>query len=176
MAFDLRNKIYERLQRLSYAYHDRQQTGQIMSRATQDVEGTRTFIQWAVMRLLDIAVRVTVAATLMFITNWQLALVAWLLMPIVAWRSVTVQVRSRRCGSRSRSSSAARPRCSRRTSPGRASSKRSRVSRTRSEVQQGSERALRPELCPEPDPGEQQPLLPGDRHVVSGVRADSSAR
>ncbi|MGE3985200.1 MAG: ABC transporter transmembrane domain-containing protein, partial [Dehalococcoidia bacterium] len=60
VAFDLRNKIYDRLQRLSYAYHDRQQTGQIMSRATQDVEGTRTFIQMGCMRLLDIAVRVTV--------------------------------------------------------------------------------------------------------------------
>jgi ATP-binding cassette subfamily B protein len=96
VAFDLRNRIYDRLQRLSYAYHDHQQTGQIMSRATQDVEGTRTFIQMGCMRLLDITVRVTVAATLMFITNWQLALVAWLLMPVVAWRSVSVQIRSRR--------------------------------------------------------------------------------
>src|SRR4030042_5939833 len=34
-AYDVRNHIYDRLQRLSYAYHDRQQTGQLMSRATQ---------------------------------------------------------------------------------------------------------------------------------------------
>ncbi|MER3458096.1 MAG: hypothetical protein C4309_05185, partial [Chloroflexota bacterium] len=39
VAFDIRNAIYERLQRLSYAYHDKAQIGQIMSRATQDVEG-----------------------------------------------------------------------------------------------------------------------------------------
>lgn len=96
VAFDLRNRIYDRLQRLSYAYHDKQQTGQIMSRATQDVEGTRTFIQMGAMRLLDISVRVLIAAVLMFASNWQLAFVAWLLMPLVAWRSMTVQIRSRR--------------------------------------------------------------------------------
>ena len=44
VAYDLRNRIYDRLQRLSYAYHDRQQTGQLMSRATQDVEAVRWFI------------------------------------------------------------------------------------------------------------------------------------
>jgi ABC-type multidrug transport system fused ATPase/permease subunit len=37
VAYDIRNKIYDNLQRLSYAYHDKAQTGQIMSRATQDV-------------------------------------------------------------------------------------------------------------------------------------------
>ncbi|MBI4311719.1 MAG: ABC transporter ATP-binding protein [Chloroflexi bacterium] len=37
MAYDLRNSIYNRLQRLSFAYHDKHQTGQLMSRATQDV-------------------------------------------------------------------------------------------------------------------------------------------
>ncbi len=67
-----------------------------MSRATQDVEGTRTFIQMGAMRLLDISVRVLIAAVLMFASNWQLAFVAWLLMPLVAWRSMTVQIRSRR--------------------------------------------------------------------------------
>src|SRR5690606_9482807 len=38
VAYDLRNHIYEKLQRLSYAYHDNAHTGQLMSRATQDVE------------------------------------------------------------------------------------------------------------------------------------------
>src|SRR3972149_6761021 len=44
VAYDIRNKIYDRLQRLSYAYHDQQQTGQLMSRATQDVEAVRWLI------------------------------------------------------------------------------------------------------------------------------------
>ena len=96
VAYDLRNRIYDRLQRLSYAYHDNQQTGQIMSRATQDVEGTRMFIQMGAIRLLDIMTRVLVAAALMFATDWRLALVGWLLMPLVAIRSIQVQMLSRR--------------------------------------------------------------------------------
>ena len=96
VAYDLRNRIYDRLQRLSYAYHDQQQTGQLMSRATQDVEGTRMFIQMGAIRLLDIMTRVAIAATLMFASDWRLALVGWALMPLVAIRSIQVQMLSRR--------------------------------------------------------------------------------
>ncbi len=96
VAYDLRNHIYEKLQRQSYAYHDKQQTGQLMSRATQDVESTRMFIQMGVLRLLDISLRIIVAAALMFSTNFILALVAWSLLPIVAFQSIRVQRVSRR--------------------------------------------------------------------------------
>jgi ABC-type multidrug transport system fused ATPase/permease subunit len=40
-AYDIRNALYDRLQRLSFAYHDKTQTGQLMSRATADVEAIR---------------------------------------------------------------------------------------------------------------------------------------
>ena len=96
VAYDLRNHIYEKLQRQSHAYHDKQQTGQLMSRATQDVEATRMFIQLGALRLLDITLRVAVAAVLMFSTNWLLALVAWSLIPLVAFQSVRIQLKSRR--------------------------------------------------------------------------------
>ena len=95
VAYDLRNHIYEKLQRQSYAYHDKQQTGQLMSRATQDVESTRMFIQMGVLRLLDISLRIIVAAVLMFSTNFVLALVAWALLPIVAFQSIRIQRKSR---------------------------------------------------------------------------------
>ncbi len=95
VAYDLRNHIYEKLQRLSYAYHDKQQTGQLMSRATQDVEATRMFIQLGALRLLDISLRVVVAAVLMFSSNWLLALVAWSLIPLVAFQSIRIQLQSR---------------------------------------------------------------------------------
>ena len=96
VAFDLRNRIYEKLQRQSYAYHDKQQTGQLMSRATQDVEATRMFIQLGALRLLDITLRIVVAAVLMLSSNVLLTLVAWSLMPIVAWQSIRVQLLSRK--------------------------------------------------------------------------------
>src|SRR4030042_794139 len=50
VAYDLRNTIYNRLQSLSYAFHDRAQTGQLMSRATSDVEAVRMFVGFALLR------------------------------------------------------------------------------------------------------------------------------
>jgi len=44
VAFDLRNELFARIQRLSFSYHDRNQTGQLMVRATDDVEKVRLFI------------------------------------------------------------------------------------------------------------------------------------
>jgi ATP-binding cassette subfamily B protein len=96
VAFDLRNMIYDRLQRLSYAYHDRQQTGQIMSRATQDVEATRQFIQMGALRLLEMIVMISAAAYFMFTSNVLLAAAAWVFLPFVAFRSAQVQLLSRR--------------------------------------------------------------------------------
>jgi len=96
VAYDLRNKIYDRLQRQSYAYHDKQQTGQLMSRATQDVESTRMFIQLGALRLLDMILRIVVAVAFMVTSNLVLTLVAWSLMPLVAWQSIRIQLKSRR--------------------------------------------------------------------------------
>src|SRR5690606_38914314 len=44
VAFDFRNEIFSKLQRLSFSYYDRNQTGQLMIRATDDVEKVRMFI------------------------------------------------------------------------------------------------------------------------------------
>jgi len=44
IAFDLRNDLFAKIQRLSFSYHDRNQTGQLMVRATDDVEKVRLFI------------------------------------------------------------------------------------------------------------------------------------
>ena len=75
-SYDLRNALFENLQSLSYAYHDRVQTGQIMSRITQDVEAVRNFPAMGALRLLYIFVMLVVALVGMFWLNWQLATVA----------------------------------------------------------------------------------------------------
>ncbi|HLA17949.1 MAG TPA: ABC transporter ATP-binding protein [Dehalococcoidia bacterium] len=90
VAYDLRNRIYDRLQRLSYAYHDRQQTGQLMSRATQDVEAVRWYIHMGVMRAGYIVLLLAAILVLMAVTNWKLTLIAWAFMPIIAWRSTVM--------------------------------------------------------------------------------------
>jgi ATP-binding cassette subfamily B multidrug efflux pump len=44
VAFDFRNDLFAKIQRLSFSYHDRNRTGQLMIRATDDVEKVRIFI------------------------------------------------------------------------------------------------------------------------------------
>ncbi len=95
VAYDIRNEIYNHLQRLSFAYHDKAQTGQIMSRATQDVEGVRFFISMGLLRLLYLIILLVVVLILMVTTSWKLALVTWLFLPVVAARSMQVSLRLR---------------------------------------------------------------------------------
>ncbi len=95
VAYDIRNNIYNHLQRLSFAYHDKAQTGQLMSRATQDVEGIRMFISMGVLRLLYLIILLSVVLILMVTTNWKLALLTWAFLPVVAIRSIQVSMRLR---------------------------------------------------------------------------------
>jgi len=95
VAYDFRNDIYDHLQRLSYAYHDDAQIGQIMSRATQDVEGVRFFVSMGVIRLGYILVLVAVSATLMVLTNARVAVVGLAFIPIIAVQASIVSLRMR---------------------------------------------------------------------------------
>ena len=90
VAYDLRNKLYGNVQRLSYAYHDNVQTGQIMSRATEDVEAVRMFVSFASLRLLMIAGMLGFGIGGMFYFDWRLALISLATMPIIIWRSVRI--------------------------------------------------------------------------------------
>ncbi len=87
VSYDIRNAIYNNLQSLSYAYHDKVQTGQVMSRITQDVESIRMFPGQGILRLLYIAVMLGVATAGMFWIDWKLALVSLITVPIMGWRS-----------------------------------------------------------------------------------------
>ncbi len=95
VAYDLRNGIYDRLQRLSYAYHDQQQTGQLMSRATQDVEAVRMFVNMGVVRGAYILILLAASLALMVFTNWKLALVVWAFIPFIVWRSTVMAFKLR---------------------------------------------------------------------------------
>ena len=88
VAYDIRNDIYNHLQRLSFAYHDKAQTGQIMQRATQDVEGIRMFISMGVIRLVYVAVLLTGVLAVMLREDWRLALVSWVFIPPTAAISI----------------------------------------------------------------------------------------
>ena len=86
-AYDIRNDIYNNLQSLSYAYHDQVQTGQVMSRVTQDVESVRMVVSMGLLRSIYVFVMLGVGVGGMFWVNWELALVSLITIPFMAWRS-----------------------------------------------------------------------------------------
>ncbi|TAJ19915.1 MAG: ABC transporter ATP-binding protein, partial [Dehalococcoidia bacterium] len=95
VAYSIRNAIYNRLQRLSFAYHDQAEIGQIMSRATQDVEGVRMYINFGIVRVGYIIILLGVALYLMLSANVKLALVSWGFLPVIALVSVFMSLRLR---------------------------------------------------------------------------------
>ena len=74
VAYDLRNALYDHIQSLSFSYHDRSQTGQLLTRATSDVDMVRTFISTGVIQIITTVVLMIGSLYLLFVTNWRLAL------------------------------------------------------------------------------------------------------
>ncbi|MBI4789733.1 MAG: ABC transporter ATP-binding protein [Chloroflexi bacterium] len=87
VAYDLRNAMHRKLAALSFSYHDRAETGQILSRAVQDVERIRFVTGRAFLRLVDGAVLLIGTALVLFATNPSLALLALCTMPLLAYRT-----------------------------------------------------------------------------------------
>ncbi|MEZ4736941.1 MAG: ABC transporter transmembrane domain-containing protein [Caldilineaceae bacterium] len=82
LAFDFRNELFAKIQRLSFSYHDRNQTGQLMIRATDDVEKLRIFIGQGLLLALQAVVLLLGALILLGITNWNLTLHVLPILPI----------------------------------------------------------------------------------------------
>ncbi len=82
VAFDLRNDLFAKIQRLSFSYHDRNQTGQLMIRATDDVEKVRLFIGQGLVQLVSALVLLVAVLIILFTTNADLALAALPILPI----------------------------------------------------------------------------------------------
>ena len=82
LAFDFRNELFEKIQRLSFSYHDRNRTGQLMIRATDDVEKLRMFIgQGMLLAVQSIVLLIGSLAVLAF-TNLSLTLIILPVLPI----------------------------------------------------------------------------------------------
>ena len=96
IAYRLRNDYYDRLQNLSFAFHDKQTTGSLMSRATADVEGVRMFVNMGAVRIMFVIVMVIGSAVAMLLTDVELALVTLAFIPFLAFRTVLTSRRLRR--------------------------------------------------------------------------------
>jgi len=82
VAFDFRNELFAKIQRLSFSYHDKNRTGQLMIRATDDVEKVRLFIGQGLLMAVQAIVLLTGALILLLLTNFQLTLVVLPILPL----------------------------------------------------------------------------------------------
>lgn len=82
VAFDIRNDLFAKIQRLSFSYYDQNQTGQLMVRATDDVEKVRLFIGQGLVQLLGAVVLLVAVLIILFTTNANLALSALPIVPL----------------------------------------------------------------------------------------------
>src|SRR5581483_3367128 len=77
-----RNEIFAKVQRLSFSYHDQNQTGQLMIRATDDVEKVRLFIAQGLVLAAQAFLLLSVTLVILLATNWRLTLVVLPTLPI----------------------------------------------------------------------------------------------
>ena len=89
-AYDLREDFFKKLQSMSFGFFDKEQTGNLMSKATQDVEAVRMFISMGMVRGLSIFVMLGAVSVLMAVTNWRLAIVSMAFVPLILWRALAM--------------------------------------------------------------------------------------
>jgi ATP-binding cassette subfamily B protein len=82
IAFDLRNDLFSKIQRLSFSYHDRNRTGQLMIRATDDVERLRLFLGQGLLMALQALLLLTGTLIVLLLTNLRLTLVILPILPV----------------------------------------------------------------------------------------------
>ena len=83
VEFDMRNALYTKLMRLSFGFYDRHQTGQLMSRATVDLQSVRFFLGYGLIFFFQHILTVVGVTVVMFFLNWRLALVAAAITPVL---------------------------------------------------------------------------------------------
>ena len=83
VELDMRTQLYARLVRLSFGFYDRHQTGQLMSRATVDLQGVRFFLGYGLIFFFQHILTIIGVGIAMFIVNWELALISIAIAPIL---------------------------------------------------------------------------------------------
>jgi ATP-binding cassette subfamily B protein len=83
IEYDLRKLLYGHLQRLELGFFDRQQTGQLMSRATVDLQAVRFFLGYGLVFILQSALTIVLAGAAMVAVNPRLGLIALAPVPLV---------------------------------------------------------------------------------------------
>ena len=83
VAYDIRGETFQKIETLSFSYHDQNQTGQLMTRATSDVEAVRGFFSQGLLQLISALVTFVGAMVLLFFMDWRLALASLITIPAI---------------------------------------------------------------------------------------------
>ena len=95
VSYVLRNRFYDKLQHMSFAYHDKEHTGDLMSKATADVEAIRRYVNMGMVRSIEAGIRAIALPLILVFINWELTLISLAFIPFIVVRSVTVMSRLR---------------------------------------------------------------------------------
>jgi ATP-binding cassette subfamily B protein len=89
VEMDMRQSLYAHLVRMSFGFYDRHQTGQLMSRATVDLQGVRFFLGYGLIFFFQNVLTVLSVTAVLFVFQWKLALIALAITPalvVLAYR------------------------------------------------------------------------------------------
>ncbi|MBC7234503.1 MAG: ABC transporter ATP-binding protein [Chloroflexi bacterium] len=81
-AFDMRNVLYAKIQSLSFGYHDQTHTGQLLTRATSDVEQVQMFVGRGMIMFFSALLMLVGSVVLLLVLNWRLALIILAAVPV----------------------------------------------------------------------------------------------
>ena len=95
VSYDLRNKLYDHVQHLSFGFHDKNHTGQVMSRAITDVENIRMFVNMGIVRTPYFLALFVVVSIILVRMDWQLGLASIGFVPLVMIFSGVVRLKLR---------------------------------------------------------------------------------
>ncbi|WP_017301816.1 ABC transporter ATP-binding protein [Nodosilinea nodulosa] len=85
VVYDLRNRIFSKIQTLSFSYHDQAQTSQLLTRVTSDIEQIRTFLSTSLIQVISGVVTLVAIAIILLAMNWRLALISLTVVPAAGW-------------------------------------------------------------------------------------------
>ena len=83
VVFKLRKELYEHLQRLSFSYYDRAQTGQLMSRMTGDIEAVKNFVGFGAMNLITGMLTFLGTTIFMMMMQWKVTVICLITIPFI---------------------------------------------------------------------------------------------
>ena len=94
-TFRLRGLLFERIQSLSFSFHDKARTGELMSRTTSDVDRVRFLSGMGLMNSIRITLMIVGVVSILMITNWRLALLSLASLPVLIYVALAFSQRIR---------------------------------------------------------------------------------